>query len=466
MSTSLLRTPSATTLLKRLIDTPDLVRAIRALPDFEFAELVRRIGVEDAGEVVALATTRQLVATFDEDLFANPRPGEREVFDAGRFAVWLEILLEAGEKGAADRIAELSEDFVVQALSSLVMVLDSDGLAARMGDSELLDKALASALCEEIDGYLLISRTDSGWDAVMALVLALDSNQRPYLERILDRCADMASPCLDDLDLLLGILSNEDSLADDVEGEREARRGRLGHVEPRAARNFLALARRPVKDAASEPRDPVSRAYFRELDREAASGAGRARQPEDPVPADEGPNGLGGFLPALPAGAADGTAGDEPADGCIRSFLEALRSLGGADPEAFAARMAELAYLANVLVAGATIRDRRFRPAEASEAALATVAFGAQMEARSRLADRPAATGAATADALRQVLAVCSADNLFRAASGSLAAEGADPAACCFVRSLAELDALMARFRTRPPPDRPSRRVARRVVSG
>jgi len=470
MSTSLLRPPSAATLLKRLVDAPDLVRTIRALPESAFAKLVRRIGVEDSGEIIALATTQQLVAAFDEDLFVNSSPGEREVFDAGRFAIWLEILLEAGDKGAADRIAGLSDDFVVQALSSLVLVLDNDGLAARMNvaddDAAQMDKALESALSEEIDGYLLVSKTHAGFDAVMALILALDSNQRPYLERILDRCADMASPCLDDLDLFLGILSAEESLADDVEGEREERRSRLGHVEPRAARNFLALARRPTEGASSEPRDPVSRAYFRELDRAAASGTDRARHPEDPVPADEAPNGLGGFLPALPAGAAAVAAGDQPADGCIRSFLEALRSLGGADPEAFAARMEELAYLANVLVAGATIRDRRFRPAEASEAALATVAFGAQLEARDRLADRPAATGAATSDALREVLAACPADSLFRAASGFLAAEGADPAACCFVRSLAELDARMARFRTRPPPDRPPRRVARRVVSG
>ena len=34
------------------------------------------IGIEDAGEIVALATTEQIVTAFDEDLFVNARPGD------------------------------------------------------------------------------------------------------------------------------------------------------------------------------------------------------------------------------------------------------------------------------------------------------------------------------------------------------------------------------------------------------
>ena len=107
MKTSLLRAPSSTSLLGHLIESPTLVRDVRALPPLTFSKLIQRVGVEDAGELVALATTEQLVSAFDEDLFRNTRPGQREAFDPARFVTWLEVLLEAGEDVAARRFAEL-----------------------------------------------------------------------------------------------------------------------------------------------------------------------------------------------------------------------------------------------------------------------------------------------------------------------------------------------------------------------
>lgn len=86
------RLPS-TALLARLIEDPDLPARIRELSSERFTALVHEVGVADAGELVALATTEQLVAAFDEDLFVNTRPGEREVFDRQRFVTWLEVLL-------------------------------------------------------------------------------------------------------------------------------------------------------------------------------------------------------------------------------------------------------------------------------------------------------------------------------------------------------------------------------------
>jgi hypothetical protein len=147
------------TLLKQLLELPQLPARVQALPVAAFSALIRRIGVEDAGELVALAAVEQLVTAFDEDLFVNARPGERETFDAERFGAWLEVLLEAGEQTAAERIAAMSEDFVVQALSSLVIVLEIDVLRQWLSedceDAEAIDNLLASSATEEIDGYLL-----------------------------------------------------------------------------------------------------------------------------------------------------------------------------------------------------------------------------------------------------------------------------------------------------------------------
>src|SRR5690606_26877554 len=116
-------------------------------------------------------------------------------------------------------------------------------------DAEAADAALERALNEEIDGYLLVAREEQGWDAALSLVLALDRRDRSLLVRILDRCALLGSRYIDDLDALAELLSEAESLAEDVEAAREQRRAKLGYVEPRAATGFLALARMPLSGA-------------------------------------------------------------------------------------------------------------------------------------------------------------------------------------------------------------------------
>ncbi len=419
------RPPTSTTLLARLLEAPDLVKTIRGLAPRTFAQLVRQLGVEDAAEVVALATTEQLITAFDEDLFVNDRPGERELFDRDRFVTWLEILLEAGDRLAARRVADLSEDFVVQALSSLILVLDQDALFARMnaGDDAATqaDKAIESALSEELDSYLLLSRHHDGWDATLALVLALDRDHRAFLERVLDRCAAVGSRCVDHLDELSSVLSEAESLAEDVEGDRDERRARAGYIEPRAARSFLALARNPVDEGAHEgERDVITRSYFRDLDRSAALAR----------PSYEGARKLASLLegateeaPADPSASSAAVA--EPAHDAVelidttRALADAISILEEREPAMVAERMEELSYLANVILAGAEKDTGRFSPAEAAEAALATVSLGAELEAARRHGS--AAHRNATPGELVEVLRQRSADWLFRRASAALA---------------------------------------------
>lgn len=260
-------------LLNSIIELPDLARTIQALPAQTFASLVRKVGVEDAGELVALATTEQLVQAFDEELFVDDRVGERESLDIGRFVVWLEVLLEAGDEVAADRVAELDEDFVAHALGGVLLVIEEDALRERLDDGDeddarQVDKSLESALTEDIDGYILVAKQHDGWDAVLALVLALDRSHRALLVRLLDRLARVGSRYLDGLEELSTVLSEGESLAEDVEAAREERRSKQGYVEARAARAFLSLARKPpVGEERPTDRDPLTRAYFREVER-------------------------------------------------------------------------------------------------------------------------------------------------------------------------------------------------------
>lgn len=414
-------------LLNSIIELPDLARTIQALPAQTFAALVRKVGVEDAGEIVALATTEQLVQAFDEDLFVSDRAGERESLDVGRFVVWLEVLLEAGDEVAADRVAELDEDFVAHALGGVLLVLEQDALRDRLEDGDedearMVDKSLESALTEDIDGYILVAKQHDGWDAVLALVLALDRNHRALLVRLLDRLARAGSAYLDDLEELSTVLSEGESLAEDAEAAREERRSKQGYVEARAARAFLSLARKPSADDPHPiERDPLTKAYFRDVER-GRSVPGPSSQAAVPAlpPAvlrelDE--VGASGARPAL-TGASSRTT-------TVDLFTEALRELGRDEPTLFGERMEEFAYLANVLVAGHDRDGARLRPREAADAVIATVCYGAVVEVRAGQTKaqqkvRP------TASDLAEVLRRSGVDLLFRVASSALAS-GAAP---------------------------------------
>lgn len=411
-------------LLNQLIELPELGRVVQALPAPTFAALVREIGVEDSGELIALATTEQLVQTFDEDLFISDHAGERETFDAGRFAVWLEVLLEAGERVAAARIAELDPDFVTHALSGLVLVLDEQALRERLDDADedeslAVDKTLESALSEELDGYVVVAKQHEAWDAVLALLLALDQDHRVLFVRLLERLAQVSAHQLDDLAELGTLLSEGESLAEDVEGAREERRSKQGYVEARAARAFLALARQSRRaDEAPSQRDALTRAYFRELE--------RAPNNDEQVLARE-PQAIG-TLPAMVQRAlARDHDGLEPAFGeatatssMLDRFVDGLRRLHRDQPAVFAQRLEELAYLTNVLIAGHEKQGARLRPKAAADAAIATVCYGAVLEARSKVT-KAKPSWRASPEQLLDVLGRCSADRLFRDASHALA---------------------------------------------
>ncbi|MBN2803127.1 MAG: hypothetical protein JXR91_08530 [Deltaproteobacteria bacterium] len=390
MSLKLYKKVKPETLLTRLIDNPNLIMAIQNLNPQDFSSIVRDVGVEDAVEIVAFSTTEQLVAAFDEDLFVNSAPGERETFSPLRFIIWLEVLLEAGEDEAAIRITELSFDFVVNAVNSLILVLDNDALLVKMNETyedvaEQIENALESALLEEIDGYFLISRIHEGWDAVMALILELDKNHRSYLERLLDRCCVIGEEYIDDLDALYDLLTLEESLADDVEAERDERRGKLGYVEPRNAKAFLELSKLPLPiNDESKPvtRDYITESHFRSLNRQSLSGASVAK---DKISSQKEE------IPLLPVDADSKfqiflTDAKNQTEYCntFSAFIEGLHDLKIVEPTLFDRRMEELAYLSNVLLAGATYKNKKLRPADATEAAVSTVAFGVEIEFNSK----------------------------------------------------------------------------------
>ena len=136
-------------LLNRILESPGLVKLVQDLPPQILTRLVRHIGLEDAAEIVAMATVGQLNRVFDEDLWFGAVPGEEEVFNAERFILWLEVLFENGPESAMEKIVRLDEDLITLALSSHILVLDMDALAVRMAardggneEADLVDKVL------------------------------------------------------------------------------------------------------------------------------------------------------------------------------------------------------------------------------------------------------------------------------------------------------------------------------------
>lgn len=403
--------PSPRNLLVRVLETPELPVQIRALPPAALGRLIDEVGLEDAGELVALATTEQLAHVFDEDLWRADAAGEDPRFDSERFLLWLEIMLEAGERVLAERLAELPEDLLTLALHRHLLVLSLDDLRAELevgdDDAEAAEKALASCLSEELDEYQLIWRGGDGFDTVLAALLALDRDHHSLTVTLLERCAALSAEHLEDNGGLYAVLTSDEMLEQDLAGEREERRARRGHVAPSAAVAFLRLARDGVGGVVPPPeRDPLTRAYFRELERELP----KPRRPTEPAPRRD----LSALLEAsgvLPGGSSPRRlTGSSKTSGKVPPLLsQAMRELGREQPRLFAERSEELAYLSNVLLAAGGAPNERLPPLEAVEQAIECVSLGLLLSCGAR---SPSPEQAAA------VLAKHPCDALFRLALG------------------------------------------------
>jgi hypothetical protein len=378
--------PSSSQLLSRILEVPDLAEAVQRLPAQALAKVIDTVGLEDAGEIVALASPAQLAELFDEDLWRSERPGGDERFDGERFLVWLEVMMEAGDALVAERLAGLSEDLVALALHQHLLVLDIDELSAEMRDVDedeatAIEKALANCLSEEIDQFQLLARRHDGWDTVLAAVLALDRDHHALLGRILERLCAMTAEHVDREGGLHSALTTEEMLEGDVAAVRDDRRAALGHVAPSDARAFLKLGRVDV-DQMPTQHDPVTSAYFRALAKNA-----KASPHESPPAAYPGKNPQALDQVLLEAGVASPAAtplrlGSGPLAESL--LVRTMRTLAETDAALFAARSEEIAYVANVLVAGASLDGRRYRPAEAVGKALEVCNRGLGLASKTR----------------------------------------------------------------------------------
>jgi hypothetical protein len=235
--------------LARILASPKLERLVPRLHPEVLYQVIQRRGLEDCADIVALATTEQLTRVFDLDLWRPARPGYDEVFDADRFGVWLDVLMESGPAVAAGALIRMDVDLVVAALAQHVRVFDS-AAAARDGF--------------EIGTYLVVPTRTASWDAIVSVLLHLDAEHHDYFNRLMGGCRVLSNAGFE-ADGLHDLLGHAEQTLFDVAFEREQRRETQGYVTPAQARAFLRLARERRHDGGLLGRNPVAVAYFRGL---------------------------------------------------------------------------------------------------------------------------------------------------------------------------------------------------------
>jgi hypothetical protein len=252
----------------------------------------------------------------------------------------------------------------------------------------LTENALEDCLHHDIGGYEVIAKRGESWDALLPILVSLEEHHRPFFGKLMRRCCHLTTEHIEDNGGLYEVLTSDEQVMADIASDRERRRGEEGHVTPSQAVAFLKLARerRDERKAEATSFDPMTSAYFRELghrskNRRESVGAEatggerpRAQATERQVAAFLTTLQESGAIkasrpPLLPAGTA--TGGHRLSR--IRAQLEFTMEN---DAAVYARRTEELAYLANVLIAGCSFASRRFRAVEAADAVLATCNLG------------------------------------------------------------------------------------------
>lgn len=365
-----------TVFLQRILDTPHLARAVARLQPELLHRVIRHVGLEDAGELVALATPGQLTRVFDLDLWQPGQPGVDEQFDAFRFGTWLQVLLEAGADVAAAKLAAMAPDVVTAGLAQHARVVDLASVMPYITlEGELAgERAEEKARSCDIGAYRIVARRDEAWDAIVQVLLALEALHPDGFHRLMIGCRAISSSRPEESGMH-DLLDDPDQAMFDLAVDRERRREQHGYVAPAQARAFLDMSRRGSARETAPAGNPLARAYFHSLvepvaDEPAADGPGASAA--DVAAVVEVLVDSGVLEPPVRA-LLEGAVGDVPRLGRIHA---ALRVAFERDADLSARRSGEIGYLANTLISGCSLQARPFTPQEASDAVLATCNLG------------------------------------------------------------------------------------------
>lgn len=374
-------------LLQTLQDNPALPALLRNLQPAALARLVDRIGLNDAGEVMALAPTRKLLQALDEALWKSPQPGVAEEFDSGELVDWLESWIEIGDEFVADRLAAMNDDYRALCLSHLVSVRIHHTLAfLAIPDDEVdreRDTLQPIGTCAFYGPYMVVPVVEDEWDIVRAALDALSTERHECLMHTLGM--------LDSAESMLATPERRRQLQIDAAHERERARENVGFVTATGASAFLVY----VATARIEELAALC-AYDEETRRHlAAFGTSEVEDAQDDDEADEPPK----EQPTVEEIQELRTALERedlliPQNTLLltdqrthkhHALTLALGELAEADPPAFERCARELAYLANVLKVGVSVKGESMSDVEARDAAFAACDQGLELAREYRL---------------------------------------------------------------------------------
>ena len=383
----LTKAQSSKRLLKTLTDNPALPAFVRTLQPPVLKRLIEYVGLRDAGDLIALTTPEQMRDVLEESLWESLTPGRADRLQPERFLEWLDVMFEAGPAFATQRLIDLGDTFVVLNFGPLITVTD------RSVAAEHMEEGCVCVLCEldkndvpfEVIGEYIVAGThDDEWEIVKTALVELEGEDSEFLNRVLARCS--SAPTMRDFE------GNAHLLLDDETYEREKRRERRGFVTPQEAAVFLKSTRQASRDdlVAQSDYEPITQRYFDQLAAASKAAAAEAKAREEgEAEADEDP----GEPPVTPVqlrtlevalADAEITSDRQPEllTGPKNSREPAQELQGRLDrlqltrPDLFAARLGELIFLSNVLMAGSWYQGARFTETEAAAAALACANLG------------------------------------------------------------------------------------------
>jgi hypothetical protein len=353
-------------LLDRLLHAPDLATVIPRLPPEILHRVIRICGLEDAAELVALATPMQLSRILDVDVWHARSPGADEQLDVERFGVWLDVLMQSGAAVAAEKLIGLDLELVVAGLSRHAAVFDHAAVSSftTLDGEQVPDRVSNRSPTAEIGGYVIEARRTSAWETIVDLLAFLQAEHPEYFQRLIRGCVRLSDGPRE-ADGFHTLLEDSEQDIFDLACEREARREQQGYVTPAQGRAFMQAARHVQLESARPPHSPLARAHFRGL---------------EPTPGAHGDSvtvAPGAMAEVVEVLREAGVLTEEPR-GLLRSAEDGTWRLALIQDHVTShpASMEELAYLANAIIAGCSIQARPFAPQEASNAAVAICNLG------------------------------------------------------------------------------------------
>lgn len=284
----------------------------------------------------------------------------------------MEVLADAGAEIAATKLAAMPLEQIVAGLAHHVDVYDVAAVSSyETTDGEIWDysRPVRDRVGCEIGGFHVAARREDSWDAIITVLVALDTD---HPERFVDlmRAVRSRSHSLRERDGFHALLQNRDQMMFDVAAERERRRQQRGFASPADARAFLVMSRSVRRDAIRP--NPIAREYARSIEMsppdEQHDTAATAEEMHEVVELLAG----AGVTPLQPPRALLESGAPESTSRMQRLLQHAFER----DQAAYGDRNFELAYLANVLIAGCSIQSRPFTTKEAADAAAAICELG------------------------------------------------------------------------------------------